>query len=505
MEKIIASSVAVLDSNVITGGGTNVTAQLQAVLDLAKDGKGVHLIMDGAALVSGLQIYSNTVIECLNSDCGFFMDDNVNRPLLRNARWSFVHRNTRNVSLLGGTYNHNCTKQLHHVFTDEFPYPEGEVEDEFLYYYGSDPVHAIYLLEMYGVENLTLRDITFKNQRTYTVTIGNFHNVRVEGCCIDMAEHVHPSNQDGFHFFGPGRFLTIRDVRGCTGDDFINVAPDEMDGKSSITDVLIDGVVLDNCCQGIRMLSRGTGLLDRVTVRNVSGTYRTFGFSIMPFYREPSFGKYGDFYFENINLRQIPETYHYTPLTFFQLGGDFECVTLKNVRFHSPVRNNVLFDIGNPYFYAPEELTPEEIERFQVPYPPDWFDRDWMPEGYCPRIKTFIVDGLTVTTDEKADGMDMFQLCYQIDNFVLKNAQIFRSENAAAEGYLIRLCKGAKVDNLIMEDIFAQKLDAILYADSSHKVNMLKADNLLLRDGGRLFDTDDAQIPVAVKTDIHAL
>jgi hypothetical protein len=74
-----------------------------------------------------------------------------------------------------------------------------------------------------------------------------------------------------------------------------------MDGKSSITDVLIDGVILDDCCQGIRMLSRGTGLLDRVTVRNVTGCYRTFGLSIMPFYRGETFGKYGDFFFENIN------------------------------------------------------------------------------------------------------------------------------------------------------------------------------------------------------------
>ena len=54
MEKIFASSVAVLDSDVYKGGGTNVTKELQAVLDKAKNG-GVHLIMDGAALIRVLK------------------------------------------------------------------------------------------------------------------------------------------------------------------------------------------------------------------------------------------------------------------------------------------------------------------------------------------------------------------------------------------------------------------------------------------------------------------
>ena len=50
MHRIIASERVVLDSNVYTGGGTDRTAELQAILDLALDG-GVYLIMDGAALI----------------------------------------------------------------------------------------------------------------------------------------------------------------------------------------------------------------------------------------------------------------------------------------------------------------------------------------------------------------------------------------------------------------------------------------------------------------------
>ena len=505
MKRIFASSAAVLDSNVQSGGGTDVTEEIQAILDSAADGGGVHLIMDGAALVHGLTVHSNTIIECLNKDCGFFMADHTNRPLIRNADWSLKEIKNRSITLLGGTYNHNCTKQAHHVSVDEFPLPEGDLSDDFVYYCSEEAIHAIYLAEFYGVENLIVRDVTLKNQRSYAFTLGNFLNTLIENCSIDMAELVHPSNQDGFHFFGPGKFLTIKNVRGCTGDDFINVAPDEMDNVSSITDVLIDGVTLDDCCQGIRMLSHKEGRLDRVTVRNVSGRYRTFGFSIMPFYRGKDFGNYGDFFFENINLQQIPETYHYTPMTFFQLGGDFDCVTMKNIRFHSPCRGNTVLDIGNPYFYAPEELTQEEIEEYSITYPQDWFDRDWIPDDTQPRIKTLIIDGLTISTDETTDKTSYIELRYDIDNCILKNIQLFRSGNAVTGGNLIKLCSRVNIRNMILEDIFAEKVDSILSAGEGHKVDLIKADNILLKNGTEIFKINDAEVEKLIKSDMNQI
>ena len=84
---VYASSVAKLDSNVHTGGGTDDTAALQAVLDRAKTEGGIHLIMDGAALVSHLEVYSNTTIECLNASCGFYR---YSPSLKKNGRRSSV-------------------------------------------------------------------------------------------------------------------------------------------------------------------------------------------------------------------------------------------------------------------------------------------------------------------------------------------------------------------------------------------------------------------------------
>lgn len=498
MEKIFASSVAVLDSDVYKGGGTNVTKELQAVLDKAKNG-GVHLIMDGAALISGLKVHSNTIIECQNSSCGFFLEDNTNRPLIVNADWSLGEIKNKDITLIGGTYNHNCTKQLHHVSGTEFPHPQ--------YKQTVDPEenHCIYLMELYGVENLTLRDVTFRNQRTYAFLLGNFKNALIENTSIDMADHVHPSNQDGFHFFGPGQFLTMKNIRGCTGDDFINIGPDEMDGESSITDVLIDGVFFDNVCQGIRMLSRGSGVLDRVTVRNVTGTYRTFGFSIIPFYHGDTFGNIGDLYFENINLRQIQETYHYTPLTYFHAGGNIKSLTLKDIRFHAPVRNSLIFDIGRPFFYRPPELTMEERIKYHLEQTVGNYVIDWMPEIARPKIGTLTVDGLSIIADKCADNVNVMELRYNIDNVVVKNVQIFRSEDSSVGGNVIKLGQEANIKNFIVEDIFAEKAENIISTSEDNKIELLKADNITLKNGKDIFDINDGVVDVALTTNLNEI
>ena len=84
----------------------------------------------------------------------------------------------------------------------------------------------------------------------------------------------------------------------------MNIGPDELDETSSIEDVLVDGVFLDDADQGIRMLTTGSGRLDRVTVRNVSGTYRSFGFFLNPWFPKATYGNFGNIFFENIDLRQ---------------------------------------------------------------------------------------------------------------------------------------------------------------------------------------------------------
>ena len=112
---LYASDYAMLDSNVLTGGGTDDTAALQALLDQAEESGGLRLIMDGAALVTGLRVYPNTTIECLDTSCGFFLRDGSNDAILKNAHWDLEEIRDNNITLIGGTYNHNCRGQQHDV------------------------------------------------------------------------------------------------------------------------------------------------------------------------------------------------------------------------------------------------------------------------------------------------------------------------------------------------------------------------------------------------------
>lgn len=501
MKTVYASDYVTLDSNVLTGGGTDATEILQQILDQAPQCNGVHLIMDGAALIRGLKLYSNTVIECQNRDCGFYLADYANRPIFRNADWSFLGiRKTRNITLIGGTYNHNCTHQDHDVPYDEYPTPETSgANEDFL------KKHLIYLLEFYGIENLTLRDLTFRNQRTYTVTVGNFKNVLVENCNIEMADHVRPSNQDGLHFFGPGQFLTIRNFRGRTGDDVINVAPDEIDYVSSITDVLIDGVVLDECCQGIRLLSKGSGLLDRVTIRNISGSYRTFAFSINPCIPgEKTYGNFGDILLENISLQQIEPTFSYTPLVCMQFGGNIRCLTMKNIRFHNAIRNTTYLELGRPFFYRPLTMTKQDMDQLHLL--PSVDDKDVFAVDDRPVIKTLIIDGFTVTNqDASSSGTDYIELRYNVTNFIARNISIFRNDDTSPAGNFLRLHYEANVKNLILENIFAEKLETILTASAPHKVQNLKAHNLVLSEGREVLDLEKMNITNIMTDSIELL
>ena len=74
---VYASDYCKLDSHVVNGGGTNETTVLQNILNKAKEWGHLTLIMDGAALISGLSVHSNTTIECQDSSCGFFLESGI--------------------------------------------------------------------------------------------------------------------------------------------------------------------------------------------------------------------------------------------------------------------------------------------------------------------------------------------------------------------------------------------------------------------------------------------
>ncbi|HEX2948026.1 MAG TPA: hypothetical protein VHV83_00400 [Armatimonadota bacterium] len=413
-----------LDSDVIRGGGTDDTTVLQAVLDRAPELGWLHLIIDGAALVHGLNVHANTTIECPNPACGFFLADGANRAIIRNAHPSRDAIIDRNITLLGGTYNDNCQGQVHHTDDNQW----------------------VTAMDFFGIEQLTLRDIVIRDQRTFALFASNWRRVNMENISIILTERTQ-GNQDGLHFCGPGQFLTLRNIQGCSWDDFIALNAD--DGHTSyneqgeltnngglgpyasfgpITDVLIDGVILDEAAQGIRFLSR-TSRLDRVVVRNVIGTYRSFGFFMDPFWERG--GNYGNIVFDTVDLRPLEPNFDYLPPFLFAVGGKFESLTINNLFHHNPTDNRRLI----------------------------WVEKD-------ADIGAITIDGLSITeADEQAAGTEHIIIDGHVERMAIHRAYVKRPAEAKAQGCLIDISEGDHphgIDHLILDSVTTNGLERLL-------------------------------------------
>ena len=396
---------AALNSDVYAGGGTDDTQALQAILDMALTQGRVHLVLDGAARISqSLKIHSNTTIECPDRSCGLFLSDGSNCSLLTNADWDLQTIRNRNITLIGGVYNHNSPGQMHHREEE----PEMHIVS-----------NLVFAMEFYGVEHFIMRDVTIANQRTWAMVMANWKYVNMDNIYIDRREREDHQNQDGLHFWGPGRFLTIRDIRGNAGDDFIALAPDEHDFKSSIEDVLIQGVQLEDVDQGIRLLVRGDGKLDRVVIRDVTGTYRSYGFYISPWFTGDG-GHYGNIVFDHVDVRPMKNNYEYTPPFLFKIAGNIENLTLKNIYQHTPEYNHQLFYIGGHYV----RNLPETDEH---------------PN----KINRLIIDGLYIDERDPNGVPDSyFQLRSDVGFLSISNVNLQRSQDIPRKGSLIRVISG---------------------------------------------------------------
>ena len=441
------SDYARLDSDVIKGGGTDDTAAIQALLDKASDGSPVKLIMDGAALVTGLTVWPNTTIECVNQSCGFFLRDDCNCAIIRNRHADFYaapEARDKNISLIGGTWNHNAKGQKHDVPCPEDEYNIYKVKNE-----DYMPTKWVMAFELYGVENLLMKDMTIMNQRTFTALIANFKFVNIENVNIVLNDYLFANNQDGFHFFGPGRFLNIRNISGTAGDDFIAVAPDERDSVSSISDVMIDGVHLNDSDQGIRLLCREEGTLERVLIKNVTGTFRSFGFYINPWFESKKGGCYKDIVIDTVAL-DCTEPRYPGPQFLFSLGGNIESMVLKNIHYK-----------GN---------NPHHLLEFRSGYVGPAATK----VGYLTMENVYINDDPNVH-----DYIAFLGEPVPVKNLLLKNIMINKD---IPGGSFITAENGADIQNLIINGFYSKGLKNIFGPNITDNVKNLVENNINIED-----------------------
>lgn len=381
---VASAEGAKLDSNLLTGGGTDDTQRLQRLLDRAAQGHPVHLVIDGPALVSGLKVHSNTTIEC-TAGGGLYLMDGSPGSIIRNVHRSRDAVIDRNIEILGCFLNGNQAGQRGSGPSDSLAKAVQEADGTFKSG-----------LQFFGIERLNLTSTTLFNVTSFGAWIANATLVEIRNVTVDSALPTYPEHadlidqkayhavfgrsDDGIHFNGPIRYVTIDGARLRTWDDGIALNANDFGvddltknnemgpyiGQGSISDVLISNVILMDSQQGFRLLSVNQEV-DRITIQNVTGRVRG-RMAVISSFQSFGKGKFGSLLFSNINVglirfprrrelfpdeavnaERMKDRYDYGEegeRPIFSLNGGIESLSLDDVVIRA-VDNRPLIRIGS--------------------------------------------------------------------------------------------------------------------------------------------------------------
>lgn len=315
-----------MNSNLASGGGTDDTNALQTLLDYAANGRdSVHLILDGAALVSGLRIHSNTTLEGEGENAGLFLKASSNRPVLQGANPTKTERLNANITLRNLYINGNGSNQ-----TDA----------------GIDGTYN-HGIVFYGARDLTLSELHMHDSRIWGIGIWNGENVLVEDHTHTIIPGSTRISQDAIDIRAGSEHVVIRNCNLNTYDDAIAVNAKDYQGRNDggpyvtqgapISDVLIENVVLNDVLFGIAIYSKSFRV-DGITIRNVSATTRHYWLSINSYPVQGDAtqkGNFGTITAEDVVIAPY-STPNYTvmPYDFDQyihIEANVETLTLTNV------------------------------------------------------------------------------------------------------------------------------------------------------------------------------
>jgi hypothetical protein len=301
-----------LDSDLLKGGGTDDTGVLQRLLDRARNGRPVHLILDGPSLVSGLDMYGNTTLEC-TAGGGLYLKDASSRAILRNGHRSRgpvldEHIEVRGC-FLNGNRKHQPSANIRRPDMPSYNLPSDREKDGTF----------ISGLQFLGVNYLSIDRVTLWNTRAFGALIANANYVSIQNVIVDHgggpnADADEYDMTDGLHFKGPLHFVSIDTIKFRVGDDAIafNANDFETDdvrtrndfgpyvGQGPITDVTVNNVIfMPGQLTGIRILSTKERI-DRLTISNVVGTVKVYFLNVSHWLNPNSLGNVGQITIDNV-------------------------------------------------------------------------------------------------------------------------------------------------------------------------------------------------------------
>ena len=273
----------------------------------------------------------------------------------------------------------------------------------------------------------------------------------MENILLELPDYIHGGNQDGIHFQGPGQFLTLRNISGRTGDDFIALNGDEeYNGEPSwvhpaasvgpMTDILVENVMVHDASQVLRILSRENSQ-DRITIRNISGVYRSFGFYLSAWdYKSKGMqGNFGHILFENVNLRQSNQDYTYTAPFLFRISGKHKAIHLKNIYCYDPADSRYLVFVEGRSDIPDIGDTPAEVE-------------------------SMVIDGLHIQDDagQAEQKCPYIQVGGHIKNMIVRNCNVLASGQTKPVTFLAVDGEFGKIDKLSIYQLHCENVGQVV-------------------------------------------
>ena len=289
-----------------TDHGEDQTSQIQAVLDRARGGGGLHIIWDVSVSVTGLKLPHGVTVEPLPG-CGAILRPGSNRPLLSDLqsylrpltsrdRVTPANEYTARVSegvtedgysdihvLPGGVWN--CNGWNLEIPEAHYPHDTAPRNDLGVKWEGANQLHHTeedgwtHGIRLVGVRGSFSG--TVLNSRCFGVYLADFDGFSVEQLTIIQQREQRPDitgNTDGLHL-GRGRRLRVHGLRcSWTGDDFFAIvnaplidqlfAQDQaflseyfpFTGPGDTSDIVGTDILGTNCLFGLRFLSGQPGL-----------------------------------------------------------------------------------------------------------------------------------------------------------------------------------------------------------------------------------------------------
>ena len=301
-----------LDTNPMTGGGTDDWAKITQLLTTASE-----LVIDGPAYISKpIVLSSNQTITFLPGS-GLWVGQGCNGPALRNAHWVSSYNGgsplydgstivDSNITIRGpGFINGNRGNGTTGNTTSGNPRLAGTNSN------GTPSGMYLGTVMFFGVKNLTIEDVTVYNPSCFHYWAANCFGVRYRNLTAHDPNVTYTSlpagaNTDGLHFNGP---IDDVEIEGCTlttADDGIafNAGDgnlDSTDGGAAafggystvyggpITRASITGIRYSPAMSCIRLLA-GPYLIDQVTATGLSGSVYYHQIIAAPFGSIPTSG-----------------------------------------------------------------------------------------------------------------------------------------------------------------------------------------------------------------------